>query len=298
MSRVPLGAAVRGDFGRPTPPSYREHYELTSQFEGAERIADKWGITRADTDAVRARVAACARNGPGPRAGSSARSLPIDAPDVDEDGKPTGHDPPRRPRRRPARDVARGAREAEARRARERRAHRGHRRRRSPTAPPRCLLTTAARATRARAAAAGPHRRPVPRRRRPGADAHGPDRRDPTPARAHRARRSTTSTSIEINEAFASVVLAWEREVKPDMAQVNPNGGAIALGHPVGATGARLDHHRAARARAHRRRVRARHDVLRRRPRDGHRPRARLTRVKPPADGPRARERLRASCGT
>ena len=58
--------------------------------------------------------------------------------------------------------------------------------------------------------------------------------------RAHRARRSTTSTSIEINEAFASVVLAWEREVKPDMAQVNPNGGAIALGHPVGATGARL----------------------------------------------------------
>ena len=45
---------------------------------------------------------------------------------------------------------------------------------------------------------------------------------------------------IEINEAFASVVLAWEREVKPDMARVNPNGGAIALGHPVGATGARL----------------------------------------------------------
>jgi acetyl-CoA acetyltransferase len=45
---------------------------------------------------------------------------------------------------------------------------------------------------------------------------------------------------VEINEAFASVVLAWERELKPDMAKVNPNGGAIALGHPVGATGARL----------------------------------------------------------
>ena len=45
---------------------------------------------------------------------------------------------------------------------------------------------------------------------------------------------------IEINEAFASVVLAWERELKPDMERVNPNGGAIALGHPVGATGARL----------------------------------------------------------
>ena len=45
---------------------------------------------------------------------------------------------------------------------------------------------------------------------------------------------------IEINEAFASVVLAWEREVQPDMARVNVNGGAIALGHPLGATGARL----------------------------------------------------------
>ena len=63
--------------------------------------------------------------------------------------------------------------------------------------------------------------------------------------------------TVEINEAFASVVLAWERELKPDMEKVNPNGGAIALGHPVGATGARLDHHRAARARAHRRHARA-----------------------------------------
>src|SRR3954447_23359216 len=50
MSRVPLGAAVRGEFGRPTPKSYMEHYEITSQFEGAERIAEKWGITRDDTD--------------------------------------------------------------------------------------------------------------------------------------------------------------------------------------------------------------------------------------------------------
>jgi acetyl-CoA acetyltransferase family protein len=45
---------------------------------------------------------------------------------------------------------------------------------------------------------------------------------------------------IEINEAFASVVLAWQRELKPDMDRVNVNGGAIALGHPVGSTGARL----------------------------------------------------------
>jgi len=45
---------------------------------------------------------------------------------------------------------------------------------------------------------------------------------------------------IEINEAFASVVLAWEKEFHPDMSKVNPNGGAIAHGHPLGATGAVL----------------------------------------------------------
>jgi acetyl-CoA C-acetyltransferase len=45
---------------------------------------------------------------------------------------------------------------------------------------------------------------------------------------------------VEINEAFASVVLAWQRELGADLARVNVNGGAIALGHPLGASGARL----------------------------------------------------------
>jgi acetyl-CoA acyltransferase len=45
---------------------------------------------------------------------------------------------------------------------------------------------------------------------------------------------------IEINEAFAPVVLSWEKEHHPDMSKVNPNGGAIAIGHPLGASGARL----------------------------------------------------------
>ncbi len=45
---------------------------------------------------------------------------------------------------------------------------------------------------------------------------------------------------VEINEAFASVVLAWEKEHHPDMAKVNVNGGAIAVGHPLGCSGARL----------------------------------------------------------
>jgi acetyl-CoA acetyltransferase family protein len=45
---------------------------------------------------------------------------------------------------------------------------------------------------------------------------------------------------IEINEAFASVILAWEKELRPDMEKVNVNGGAIALGHPLGCSGTRL----------------------------------------------------------
>jgi acetyl-CoA acyltransferase len=57
------------------------------------------------------------------------------------------------------------------------------------------------------------------------------------------ARNSMTMNDIdliEINEAFASVVAAWRRELEPDMDRVNVNGGAIALGHPLGSTGARL----------------------------------------------------------
>jgi acetyl-CoA C-acetyltransferase len=66
----------------------------------------------------------------------------------------------------------------------------------------------------------------------------------PIPATAHALERARMSLDdidlVEINEAFASVVLAWLRETGADPARVNVNGGAIALGHPLGATGARL----------------------------------------------------------
>jgi acetyl-CoA C-acetyltransferase len=66
----------------------------------------------------------------------------------------------------------------------------------------------------------------------------------PIPATAYALQRSGMSLDdidlIEINEAFASVVLAWQKETGADLARVNVNGGAIALGHPLGATGARL----------------------------------------------------------
>ena len=45
---------------------------------------------------------------------------------------------------------------------------------------------------------------------------------------------------FEVNEAFATVVKAWEREFQPDLARVNVHGGAVALGHPLGGSGARL----------------------------------------------------------
>ena len=66
----------------------------------------------------------------------------------------------------------------------------------------------------------------------------------PIPATRHALAKAGMALDdidlIEINEAFASVVLAWQRELNADMARVNVNGGAIALGHPLGATGAKL----------------------------------------------------------
>jgi acetyl-CoA acyltransferase len=66
----------------------------------------------------------------------------------------------------------------------------------------------------------------------------------PIPATRRILRQSGLSMDdisvIEINEAFASVVLAWARELEPDIRRVNPNGGAVAHGHPLGATGAIL----------------------------------------------------------
>ncbi len=66
----------------------------------------------------------------------------------------------------------------------------------------------------------------------------------PIPATAYALEKAGMSLAdidlVEINEAFASVVLAWQKETGADMAKVNVNGGAIALGHPLGATGVRL----------------------------------------------------------
>jgi acetyl-CoA C-acetyltransferase len=66
----------------------------------------------------------------------------------------------------------------------------------------------------------------------------------PIPATAHALAKAGLKLDqidlVEINEAFASVVLAWQKETGADLKKVNVNGGAIALGHPLGATGTRL----------------------------------------------------------
>src|SRR6478736_10105384 len=87
MSRVPIGSNAKGDYGRPIPKTYFGQYEFTSQFEGAERIATKWGITRDDTDAFGLQSQQRAAN-----AWAEGRFerevVPVDAPDLTDEGKP------------------------------------------------------------------------------------------------------------------------------------------------------------------------------------------------------------------
>ena len=103
----------------------------------------------------------------------------------------------------------------------------------------------------------------------------------PIPATEHLLERNKLTIDdidlVEINEAFASVVLGWQRATGADMAKVNPNGGAIALGHPLGGTGTILLTKAVHELERSGQPSRAGHDVLRRRPRHRHHPRTHLT---------------------
>jgi acetyl-CoA C-acetyltransferase len=239
MSRIPIGSTYKKEYGlgRPVTDSYFERYEFTSQFEGAERIADQWGLTRHDTDAFglssqqRAALAwAEDRFG--------TQIVPVTAPVRGEDGKPTGE----------TQVVTRdeGLRETTLEKlgtlkpvARENGVH---------TAGSSSQISDGAAA--------------VMFASQEALDTHGLRARarvvdtclvgsDPVlmltgPIPATRLLFERTGLTmddidvVEINEAFASVVLAWAADTKADMERVNPNGGAIALGHPLGATGAVL----------------------------------------------------------
>jgi acetyl-CoA C-acetyltransferase len=237
MSRVPLGAATRGEFGRPITKSYAEHYELTSQFEGAERIADKWGVTRDDCD--RFGLLSQQRAQQAWAEGRFEREVvAIDAPMLAEDGTATGET------RLVARDE--GLRETSLEKlaalkpvARENGVHTAGSSSQITDGAAAVLITTAAHA---KTLGLKPRARIVDQCL-VGVDPvlmlTGPI--DATQRLLDRNRMQLGDIDVvEINEAFASVVLAWQREVGADMDRVNVNGGAIALGHPVGATGARL----------------------------------------------------------
>ncbi|MCI3948974.1 MAG: putative acetyl-CoA acyltransferase, partial [Acidimicrobiales bacterium] len=237
MSRVPLGANVRNGPGRAIPKTYFGQYEYTTQFEGAERIAERWGITRDDADAFglrsQERAAAAWAEGRFER-----EVVPVDAPVVDDEGKPTGET------RRVERDE--GLRETSLEKlaalkpvAREDGVHTAGSSSQISDGAAAVLLTTAA-------AAAELGLRP--RARVVDTCLVGVDPvlmlTGPIDATRHLLARTGLSLDAidvtEINDAFASVVLAWERELDADPARTNPNGGAVALGHPLGGTGAVL----------------------------------------------------------
>ena len=237
MSRVPIGSNAKGDYGRPIPKSYFGQYEFTSQFEGAERIAEQWGITRDDADAFGLRSQQLAAQA-WAEGRFETQIVPVDAPDVDEDGKPTGT----------FHTVSRdeGLRETTLEKlqslkavAREDGVH---------TAGSSSQISDGAAAlilmTREKADELGLKARArVVDSCLVGVD---PVLMLTGPIDATRRLLGRTGLSIadidtfEINEAFASVVLAWAKELEVPMEKVNPNGGAIALGHPLGGTGAIL----------------------------------------------------------
>jgi acetyl-CoA C-acetyltransferase len=239
MSRVPIGAnsSRKLGLGVPIPKAYFGHYEFTSQFEGAERIADKWDVTRADTDAFglasQQRAAQAWAEGR-----FDTQVVEVDAPDVDEEGAPletTHHVARDEGLRDTTIEALAGLKPV----ARPEGVHTAGNSSQISDGAAAVLVMTAE-----RAAELGL----TPRARVVDTCLVGVD---PVlmltgPIDATQRLLARTGMGIgdidlfEINEAFASVVLAWQREVGADPERTNPNGGAIALGHPLGATGAFL----------------------------------------------------------
>ena len=234
MTRVPLGSNSQG--GRPLPKIYRNHYEFASQFQGAEMIAKEYGITREDTDRfglLSQRNAQAAWQ----EGRYSREVVTVDAPVLGEDGKPTGE------RKTVARDE--GLRETSLEKLAALNAVEPggiHTAGTSSQVSDGAAAVLLASPKKAKAPGLRPRAR-ILSTTLVGVD---PVTMLKGPIPATRKVLAATGLSIrdmdtfEVNEAFASVVLAWMKEVGPNPERVNPNGGAIALGHPTGCTGARL----------------------------------------------------------
>lgn len=235
MSRVPMGANVYNGPGFFQPQSWP--WDSTpDQFASAERIAKLRGITRADADALgfesqrRAKIA-------WEEGRFDSQVIAVDAPTFGEDGKPTGQT------KRVTRDQ--GLRDttleglANLKTVAEGGIH---------TAGNSSQISDGSAAVLWMSAEEAKARGLKPRARIISGVVAGTDPYylldGPVNATELLFKKTGMSLNdidlVEINEAFAAVVLSWQRVFNADMSKVNVNGGAIALGHPVGSTGARL----------------------------------------------------------
>jgi len=239
MSQVGFGATTpkEPNSGRPINRNYFDHFEFTSQFEGSERMADHWGLTRGDCDAFgKLSQDRAARAWQEDRYGTQL--VNVEAPVLDGEGSLTGETVT------VARDE--GLRETTMEGLAQLK----------PSGRPDGVHTAASSSqisdgagavllmTAEKAAALGVE--PLARVVDTCLVGSDPEFMLTGPIGATQKLLADNVMAIddidvvEINEAFASVVLCWEKEVGPDMERVNPNGGAIALGHPLGGTGAIL----------------------------------------------------------
>ncbi len=235
MTRVPMGSAMAdGKFGFPFGPKVGARYApeggLVPQGISAEMIADKWGLTRDDLDAFGARSQNLAR-----RATDEGRFDREILPLLGSDGALMTTDEGLRDTTLESLAKLKPAFRSEEEGGRV-------------TAGNSSQITDGAAAMLIMSEAKAKQLGLTPRARFVDFSLAGDNPRmmltAPIPA-THKvlARAGLTIDDMdltEINEAFACVVLAWEKELHPNMDTVNVNGGAIALGHPLGASGARL----------------------------------------------------------
>jgi acetyl-CoA C-acetyltransferase len=237
MSQFPVGASRRAGPGDPITPSYREHYEWINQFESAERIAEKWGVTRQDCDEFglesQTRAARAWSEGR-----FDAEVVAVDAPVLDENGELTDQT------RHVARDegLRETSLEALSKLKPVGRPDGVHTAGTSSQLADQSSAVLLASTTKAKELGLGAKARIVDHclvGTDPVLMLTGPI--DATKRLLERNGLTIDDIDVfEVNEAFAAIVLAWARAVKPDMSRVNPNGGAIAIGHALGSTGTRL----------------------------------------------------------